>query len=359
MSSRLILHVGLQKSGTTYLQELIAGGVDELAAAGVVYPVSPPGKRRRRTENHEWATYGLLGPEYPWVSKQRAEAEKGAWRSLERQVARTKGTVLLSAEALSVIRAPAIRTLVDRLGVGDVRIVVTARRLHRTLPSLWQQHVRNGRRLGFERYLEMLAEQRRMPHERIEEDADLHLWRAFAIGRLVRRWAREVGASRIRVVTSPGRPPQLLWSRFAEAIGVPGFTFTADEVVAKPVHTGLTAPEALVLTSLNSALATAGWTADRARRLREAVLTEGFQARADRGPRITIPAHWRSYVDEWSEEDVTDLLDSGVAVIGDAADLRPEPEPAPDEGNGPTVEDVASAWAAAVLAAAGGKTTGS
>ena len=142
-------------------------------------------------------------------------------------------------------------------------------------------------------------------------------------------------------------------------IGVPGFTFTADEVVAKPVHTGLTAPEALVLTSLNSALATAGWTADRARRLREAVLTEGFQARADRGPRITIPAHWRSYVDEWSEEDVTDLLDSGVAVIGDAADLRPEPEPAPDEGNGPTVEDVASAWAAAVLAAAGGKTTGS
>jgi hypothetical protein len=357
MASRLILHIGLQKSGTTYLQELIASGAGELAGAGIVYPVSPVGKRRRRTENHEWASYGLLGPEYPWVSAQRAEAEKGAWKTLERQVARTKGTVLLSAEALSVIRTPAIRTLLDRLGIGDVQVVVTARSLHRSLPSLWQQHVRNGRRLGFERYLEMLGEQRRLPREEVEEDRELHLWRAFALGRLVRRWAHEVGESRVRVVTSPGRPPQLLWARFAEAIGVPGFTFTAGDIAAKPVHTGLTAPEAVVLTSLNSALATAGWTVDQARRLREAVLTEGFQTRADRGPRITIPAHWRSRVDEWSEEDVTDLLDSGVAVIGDVADLRPEP--GRDEVDGPTVEEVAAAWAAAVLAVGSGKTTGS
>jgi hypothetical protein len=290
MASRLILHIGLQKSGTTYLQELIARGAGELAAAGIVYPVTPSDKQRRRTDNHEWATYGLLGQEYPWVSKQRAEAEKDAWKTLERQVARTKETVLLSAEALSVIRTPAIRTLLKRLKYDDIEIVVTARSLNRSLPSLWQQHVRNGRRLGFERYLEMLGEQRSLPEARIEEDGDLHLWRAFAIGRLVRRWAREAGTSRVRVVTSPGRPPELLWARFAEAIGVPGFTFKADDAAAKPVHTGLTAPEAVVLTSLNSALITAGWTTDRARRLREAVLAEGFQTRADRGPRIAIPA---------------------------------------------------------------------
>ncbi len=356
MASRLILHIGLQKSGTTYLQELIARGADELAAGGVVYPVAPPGKRRRRTENHEWASYGLLGPEYPWVSEQRATAEKGTWKTLERQVARTKGTVLLSAEALSVIRTPAIRTLLGRLGVDDVEIVVTARSLSRSLPSLWQQHVRNGRRLGFERYLDMLGEQRRLPAARIEEDGELHLWRAFAIGRLVRRWAREVGESRVRVVTSPGRPPQLLWSRFAEAIGVPGFTFHEDDAAARPVHTGLTAPEAVVLTSLNSALASAGWTPDEARRLREAVLTDGFQPRAERGPRITVPARWRAQVAEWSTEDVAELLESGVTVIGDAADLRPEPER--DDAHTPTIEEVGAASAAAVLAAGHGRASG-
>ncbi|MFB9833248.1 hypothetical protein [Actinoallomurus acaciae] len=350
MASRLILHIGLQKSGTTYLQELIASGAGELAKAGVVYPVAPAGRRRRRTENHEWASYGLLGSEYPWVSEQRAADEKGAWKILERQVARTKGTVLLSAEALSVIRTSAIRTLLDRLAVRDVEIVVTARGLNRSLPSLWQQHVRNGRRLGFERYLDMLGEQRRMPAARIEEDLDLHLWRAFAVGRLARRWAREVGESRVRVVTSPGRPPELLWARFAEAIGVPGFTFRAGDA-ERPVHTGLTAPEAVVLTSLNAALASAGWPSDRARRLREAVLSDGFQPRTERGPRIAIPAHWRSCVAEWSAEDVADLLDSGVTVIGDPADLRPEP--AREDVPAPTIEEVGAACAAAVLAVNG------
>jgi hypothetical protein len=357
MASRLILHIGLQKSGTTYLQELIASGAGELAEAGIVYPVSPPGKRRRRTENHEWASYGLLGPEYPWVSEQRAAAEKGAWKSLERQVARTKGTVLLSAEALSVIRTPAIRALLDQLGVDDVEIVVTARSLSRSLPSLWQQHVRNGRRLGFARYLDMLGEQRRLPAARVEEDGELHLWRAFAIGRLARRWAREVGESRVRVVTSPGRPPELLWARFAEAIGVPGFTFRAKEVAGRPVHTGLTAPEAVVLTSLNATLATAGWSPDQARRLRETVLTKGFQARAERGPRITIPERWRSCVAEWSAEDVAELLDSGVTLIGDAADLRSEP--AREDVPPPTIEEVAAAGAAAVLAVGNGNAMGS
>lgn len=357
MASRLILHIGLQKSGTTYLQELIASGAGELATAGIVYPVSPIDKRRRRTENHEWASYGLLGPEYPWVSEQRATAEQGAWKALERQVARTKGTVLLSAEALSVIRAPAIRVLLDRLGVTDVEVVVTSRSLSRSLPSLWQQHVRNGRRLGFERYLGILGEQRRLPEARIEEDGELHLWRAFAIGRLARRWARAVGESRVRVVTSPGRPPELLWARFAEAIGVPGFTFKSREAATKPVHTGLTAPEAVVLTSLNSALASAGWTADRSRRLREAVLTEGFQTRAERGPRITIPAHWRSRVEEWNDEDVADLLGSGVTVIGDVADLHPKTHA--DDAHAPTDEEVTAAWTAAVIAVGSGKATGS
>src|SRR3569833_2202304 len=347
MASRLSLHIGLQKSGTTYLQELIASGADELAEAGVVYPVTPAGKRRRRTDNHEWASYGLLGPEYPWVSEQRAAAEKGAWKALERQVARTKGTVLLSAEALSALRTPAIRTLLDRLAVGDVEVVVTARALSRSLPSLWQQHVRNGRRLGFERYLDMLGEQRRMPAARIEEEVDLHLWRAFASGRLVRRWASEVGESRVRVVTSPGRPPELLWARFAEAIGRPGFTFRAEDA-ARPVHTGLTAPEAVVLASLNSALASAGGPSDRARRLREAVLTEGFQTRAERGPRIAIPERWRACVAEWSAEDVTELLAGGVTVIGDVADLRSEP--VGENVPAPTVEEGGAACAAAGLA---------
>jgi hypothetical protein len=348
MASRLILHVGLQKSGTTYLQDVLAHSADELAAAGVVYPLAPSGRRRRGTENHEWPTYGLLGTEYPWVSERRAAEESGEWKRLERRVARERGTVLLSAEALSAIRAPAIRLLLDRLGVPDVEVVVTARSLARTLPSLWQQHVRNGRRLGFERYLLLLEEQRRLGLERIEEERDLHLWRAFALGGLARRWAAEVGTGRVRVVTSPGSPPELLWSRFAEAAGVPAFSGLG--VVARPVHTGLTAPEVTVLASVNAALADAGWDAVPARRLRDAILERGFARREDRGPRIVVPPEWTARVSKWSAEDIAELRDSGVDVVGDLADL--EPDVGLDDHREPTIEQITAAAAAAVLAVA-------
>jgi hypothetical protein len=339
MASRLILHVGLQKSGTTYLQDVLARSAAEL---GVAYPPCPPRK------NHEWATYGLLGTEYPWVSRQRAAGQSAEWERLEQQVAREPGTVLLSAEALSAIRAPAIRLLLDRLGVADVEVIVTARGLSRVLPSLWQQHVRNGRRLGFERYLRMLEEQRRLGPERIEEDRDLHLWRAFALGGLVRRWAAEVGTARVRVVTSPGSPPEVLWSRFARAAGLP--SFDGHGVVGRRVHTGLTAPEVMVLASVNAALAEAGWEAVPARRLREAICVKGFASRPDRGPRIAVPPEWSGRVGKWSVEDITDLRDSGVRIVGDAADLDPDLDG--EDHQEPTIEQITAAGAAALLAVA-------
>jgi hypothetical protein len=351
MAPRVIVHVGQQKSGTTYLQEVFAHSVAELAAAGVVYPVAPAGHRQRGIENHEWPTYGLLGVEYPWVTAERAAQEHDSWKTLSQQVSAASGTVLLSAEALSVIRSPAIRLFLDRLGVDDVEVVVTARSLRRSLPSLWQQHVRNGRLMGFDRYLEMLDRERRLPAERIEEDRDLHLWRAFAIGRLVRRWAAEVGTSRVRVVTSPGAPPRLLWSRFAEAIGVPALAdLPPSEVLSRRVHTGLTAPEAVVLASVNAALERADWDVRSARRLRELILNEGFSQRDDRGPKIALPPRWSAQVAQWSAEDLTDLRQTGVTVVGDLNDLSSDP----DDGDhrSPTPDEIGAAGAAAVLAAA-------
>lgn len=353
MASRLILHIGPQKSGTTYIQEVLTHSVDAVAAAGVVYPL-PTGTRttgaRERYGNHEWATYGLLGTEYPWVSAQRAEAETRTWQVLERHVRREPGTVLLSAEALAAIRGPAIRRLLDRLGAGHVEVVITARALDRTLPSLWQQHIRNGRRLGFDRYLRMLDEQRNLPPSAVERDREPHFWRAFAAGRLVRRWAEHVGVARVRVVTSPGTPPELLWSRFAEATGLGALADPPADVGTRRVHTGLTAPEVLVLAALNTALDAAGWPPEQARRLRERVLADGFAPRTDRGPRLTLPPEWRARVRRWSAEDVADLRDTGATIVGDIDDLCPAAGPAAD--GEPTAEDLAAAGAAAALAAA-------
>ena len=41
--TRVVLHVGLPKTGTTYLQALLADHRDELRGSGVLYPFLRPG----------------------------------------------------------------------------------------------------------------------------------------------------------------------------------------------------------------------------------------------------------------------------------------------------------------------------
>jgi hypothetical protein len=345
------LHIGLQKSGTTYLQEVLGHCKAELAEAGMLYPLAAEAPRPGTIENHEHAMYGLLGTEFPWVGEDRAAELRGGWERLSAQIRAWPGTVLLSAEALAVIRTPAIRRLLDTLQVTDLDVLVTARSLGRSLPSLWQQHIRNGRAGTFDDYLQALAEQRNRPQEDIEQVLDLHLWRAFALGRLVRRWAAEVGTGRVRVVTNSGSPPQLLWSRFTQAIGMPAFADRPPaDVLGKRTHAGLTAEETILLGSLNYALSQANWSREEAARVRDTVVNDGFLTRAERGPKNVIPEDWRSRVLHWGETDVTDLLHSSVGLVGDVAELRYEPGRELQEL--PTARDVSKASAVAVLAVA-------
>ncbi|TDE32525.1 hypothetical protein [Actinomadura sp. 6K520] len=341
MASKIVLHIGLQKSGTTFLQHMLQDNHETLAASDVLYPIPRDWQRGRRTvANHEWASYGLLGTEYPWVSELRAAKEEPSWRALLEQVRACPGTVLLSAEALSVIRSDAASRLFTTLGADDVEVVITARSLGRSLPSLWQQHIRNGLSGSFDSYLKRLARQR---DARIETDPDAHIWRAFVLSGLVRRWSA-AGASKVSVVTSPGRPPQLLLDRFTQAAGLPGLTHTP--VADRQAHTGLTAPETLVLASLNAAFRERSWPKGKADRARQAI-TESFQARDQRGGKVTVPPAWRSRVAEWSKEDLDALQKTEAHIVGDLADLHYDP--AADETDPATPEETARAGAAAAL----------
>ncbi|MGH3387454.1 MAG: hypothetical protein ACRDOO_01085 [Actinomadura sp.] len=354
MAGRIVLHIGLQKSGSTYLQRVLQLNGRALADAGIRYPISLDWRRGRRSVvNHEWATYGVLGPEYPWVSEQRAKKERAGWDRLADEVRRWPGTVLLSAEALSVIRAPAVDRFVGLLDTAEVDVVITARDLGRSLPSLWQQHIRNGRRGSFDRFLRTLGEQRDGAPEHVEDEVGAHVWRAFALGRLVRRWGSVVGPARISVVTVPASaPPARLWTRFSQAAGVPrGAADEAPAELDEPVHTGLTAPELEVLASLNAALEEAGWSRGPAARLRADVV-EGFMNRDDRGPKPAIPPSWRSRVAEWSKQDVAEIIDAGVAVVGDVSDLRYEPDRS--DPPSPSHAELTGCTAAAILAAGTG-----
>jgi hypothetical protein len=225
-------------------------------------------------------------------------------------------------------------------------VVVTARGLGKSLPSLWQQHVRNGNTLSFSSYLRQLASQRQRFADGLETDIGQHLWRAFALGRLAKRWASVVGRDRVHVVVAGDGPPQLLWSRFAQAIGYPQLAAVFEEgVLGTRAHTGLTAPEAELLVALNCVLD------DRyewAGYLRQQITTGALVPRADRGPPIRIPGDWQEQVSRWSRDDIGELLATNVTVTGDIDDLRYRPEPLPPQDQ--LTGHIAAAAGAAIAA---------
>ena len=53
MAARLLLHIGTQKSGTTYLQRVLQSLAPQLREAGVLYPTRIGGKTE--VYNHEAA----------------------------------------------------------------------------------------------------------------------------------------------------------------------------------------------------------------------------------------------------------------------------------------------------------------
>ncbi|QBI52835.1 hypothetical protein [Streptomonospora litoralis] len=349
MAERLVLHIGVQKSGTTYLQQMMQDRTEELAAIGALYPV--PQRRRAgatRVNYHETATYGLLGDEYSWVTEDRAAKEKAWWEYLQKQVREWDGTAIVSAEALSVVRTEAARKTIEALGAAETDVFVTARGLGKLLPSVWQQHIRNGKSSSFHSYLRQLARQRESGWDTLEEDYTTHLWRAFALGGLARRWASIVGPERVTVISNPGKPADALWHRFLEAIELGDTSAVPAPDDTTTVHSGITAAEADVIRTVNANLAAADWPGDDVRRLRSKLIAD-FAERSQRGPRLGIPERFRAEVETWSRADIDDLSDSGVRIVGDIEELRYTADKEPPE---PTTGDIAEAAGSAVATAA-------
>lgn len=356
MADRLLLHIGTQKSGTTYLQRVLAALSGQLKREGVLYPTRLHG--RREIYNHEAAAYGLLGSAaFPWVPEARARGQEGAWAGLVRKVAQWDGTAIVSGEALSVIDAAAARRLVDELNVTNTHIVITARDLGRVLPSSWQQHIRNGRSTSFPSFLQQQAERRgdgdaRARAQRWNDDPDQTFWRAYAIGTLVERWAPL--ARTVSVVTVPrrGAAPDELWHRFRRALDVgaslPETPPAIDDLAA---NVGLTEPEVLVLAGLNRQVDSVKADGPDLRALRGRLVREAFTVRPDRGSPVRLPRAWADRVRAWAIEDVEVLGSTAAILVGPQSDLLVADD-AP-VGDGPDADDMARAAGAAMAYLAG------
>lgn len=343
MARRVVLHIGPRKTATTYLQRILQALVEDGALDPAVYPIHT----RDRIDHNQVPGLidlareaGAIGlQEDAWRDQDGSDA-----RALLAAVEATPGDVILSAEAMSVLPAQGAARVIAALAPAPVDVVITARDLGRVLPSSWQQHMRNGNIESYADYLALRLEERRTR----SYETELHrgFWRAYRYADLAARWG-SAGASRVTVVTVPGAgaPTDLVWQRFVAAAGIADLPGTPPTVPEDRANISLTGAETFALYGFNVAARAAGQGRRDVRAAHRALLRRGWTERAERGARLGLPLALQPAVADWAAEDAHALLDSGVPIVGDVADLA---FAAAGEDGVPTSDEVARAAGAAL-----------
>lgn len=301
-TQRVVLHVGAMKSGTSFLQSLMFANKELLLERGILLP----------------------GPR--WAFQVRAvrsmvTGEGDSWDRLCAEVGEHPGTSVVSMEFLGPMRPAVVRRAVESLPVSDVRVVVTARDLNRSIAAMWQETVQNGRTWGWDEYRDAIKRWRPGHRDGQEEtDAGRTFWRQQNIARIVRTWAEVVGTERLTLVTvpHPGAARDLLWQRFAQAVGV-------DPVGLEPARASnesIGAASTLALRRLNELLDARGVDQRQSAHLRKGLLAKQvLAARRAQEPVTGLP------VAEWvvgqSRRTRNALNRIGVEVVGDLGELVP------------------------------------
>src|SRR5215210_7894517 len=134
-SRRLYVHIGMQKTGTSYLQAAMLRNRTVLKEQGL--DLVPPSKREA------FELMLLVRDRYkPTLDPPSVADSLTRFSALLERAAGSRA--LISQESLQVAGPHQIRRLLDACGDREVHVIVTVRDLARQLPSSWQQLLKGG-----------------------------------------------------------------------------------------------------------------------------------------------------------------------------------------------------------------------
>ena len=209
MARTVYVHIGLPKTGTTFLQTTMWENRGALRRQRFLYP----GNNRM---DHYHASQEVRG-----ASPARMGRNAGVWDRLVRKLANWEGDGLISHEFLSMATAEQAKAAVAALAPADVHLVVTVRSYVLQFPAVWQEALKMNSDYGFDEFMDRaLADKLRGGWS----------WQSQDIPTVLGNWAQSVPADRMTVVTvpPPGAPRGLLWERWKEAIGIDDSSFDLD-----------------------------------------------------------------------------------------------------------------------------------
>jgi hypothetical protein len=203
MAAKVFLHLGLPKTGTTYLQTVMWADRERMRSQGVLLP----GRERR---DHLWSTRIIReDPNLPTYEERVRES----WEVVKAEIAAWDETALISHEFFAGAAPEQAARMVAELAPAEVHLVVTAREPVGLYSGGWQESLKN-------------RDARTMPEfaeaEVSENPMSVWNWRTLDVRLVLERWAPTVAAERVHVLPlpRPGAPRELLWQRFAGLVGL-------------------------------------------------------------------------------------------------------------------------------------------
>ena len=309
MSTRVLLHVGTPKTGTSYLQDVLYRNRRTLAAADILYPAD-------RFDAHFLAALDLM--RLPWGGLE-AEAV-GAWDGLAARVRGHHGTAIISHEILATASRSQAGRALESLGHGsgtEVHLVLSVRDLVRQIPAEWQENVKHRQALTYGAFLDQVQDPNR------ESRIATWFWGVQEIPDILNRWGHDLPPERVHLVTVPpaGGPHQLLWKRFSLVFGLDGLDLDLEAERANP---SLGAPETALLRRVNRAANRELNPGDYRPLVRELLAHQTLSKRT-RSPRLALPPDVHPWTQAVTRSWIAEVEERGYDVIGDLHDLMGAP----------------------------------
>jgi len=302
------LHIGLHKTGTTYLQNLMRANRDALRDQGVDFTAG------EGEPVQAFAVWDLQGRR-PRGAEDRRIA--GSWAALVEAIhASGSPTALVSEERLSLSSVKQARTAARAFPQSEVHVVVTVRDLARVAVSAWQEEVKNDHTWTWREFAAAVRDP-----AQLATNPARGFWLRQDVVSICEVWEAAVPISRIHLVTvpQPPAPAQELLERFASVVGFDPSRL-GEEAAWTNETVGVAATE--VIRRVNERLG--GRLNQRQHDQVIKMTVAPMLAKRTEPVRFTLPADEHDWVSRRAEETIAVLASRGYPVVGDLDELRPQ-----------------------------------
>jgi hypothetical protein len=309
VATKTFLHVGLPKSGTTYLQAVLAENKPRLAdRAGLLFP-------GRGWRDQVKAVRDVRGQQ----GRGGSAADAGSWQRLVDEISDWTGNAVISMEWLGGAPTEQVARVVKSLAPSRVEVVITVRDLARTIPAAWQEFLQNSEVWSWTEFLGAVTSE----HPRATP-AGNQFWAQQDLGKILAVWRDSVPPEQLHVVTVPpsGTPAGELWARFSTVLGIEPALFDAG---GRGSNESLGRESTELMLRLNQVAKAhdVDWSTYE-EMFKQSLAKRGLSRRKHReSPQRALPAELAGWAQARTAEQVRAIEASGASLVGDLGDLDP------------------------------------